>query len=374
MPFLDLRVGDSREVLQTLQDDSVDAVVTDPPYALESIAKRFGGANAAPAKSDVHARISRGFMGEAWDTGETAFDPEFWGEVWRVLKPGGWVIAASATRNYHKLATAIENAGRWDKLPGQWPAWLHLGFEVRDLFGWVYSQGMPKRKGFLKPAIEPWVMARKPISERTLKENVSRWGVGLLFTDECRVALAEGDDIWSKNPHTFGGYGHAGAAIYGDSAGSMYTPDELGRWPANIGHDGSDDVVAAFPNSGTPNSAARFFYCAKASQQEREAGLWAMLDGDRANIHATVKPVDLMRNLIKLVTPPGGLVLDPFLGSGSTGVACVHEDMGFIGVDLDERYVAIAEARIAHAVDPKMEPKASARGKAVDPSQMDFFS
>lgn len=376
--------GDCRAALEFMPSNSVDSVVTDPPYALVSISKRFGSDTAAPTRDgDVYSRSSRGFMGKTWDNGSTAFDPAFWADVRRVLKPGGHVLAFGGTRTYHRLACAIEDGG----------------FEIRDQIGWLYGSGFPKSHNqtgdwagwgtALKPAWEPIVVARKAL-DGTNAQNLARWGVGALNIDGCRVATTEnlnggayqanpserhdGDENWRfKNGGRSGLVGDeregAAAGMFqpGKTAATGYV-QPTGRWPANVIHDGSDDVLAAFPakssvtgkrtersreakvegtawlannhksvehlDSGSP---ARFFYAAKASKTDRGEG----------NTHPTVKPTDLMRYLPRLVTPPGGVVLDPFMGSGSTGRGAVLEGFSFIGIELELEYVAIARARIA---------------------------
>jgi len=304
-----LLLGDMRVRLAELADASVDAVVTDPPYHLASIVKRFGSPTAAPINNadekagiwGPYHRTSKGFYGEQWDGGDVAFDPETWAEVLRVLKPGGHLVAFGAARNYHRLAVAIEDAG----------------FELRDLIAWLYGSGFPKnhRTGrtmdeadaelwdgwgtALKPAIEPIALARKPLSEKSVPANVLRWGTGALNIDACRV---QPDD-------------EAGA----------------GRWPANVAHDGSANAVQGFPTD-----CARYFYCAKTSADERGVG----------NDHPTVKPVALLAWLIRLVTPPGGLVVDPFVGSGSTAIAAHICQRPFVGIELKPAYLDIAERRL----------------------------
>lgn len=348
-----LEPGDCREVLRSLPDCSVDSVVTDPPYALVSIGKRFGKAGAAPAgfgTDGAYARAARGFMGQTWDTGETAFAAAFWADVLRVLKPGGHVVAFAGTRTYHRLAVAIEDAG----------------FEIRDQLGWLYGTGFPKshRVGeglgtALKPAWEPIALARKPV-EGTVAGNVLTWGTGGLAVEACRVETAEtlqagAGVLWS---HRRDGTQPAAAPA-----------STLGRWPANVMHDGSDEVLAAFPDRvvnrpsacglagrvglhghradqkprdgegrfhADSGSAARFFYAAKASAWDR-AG----------SEHPTVKPVSLMRWLVRLVTPPGGLVLDPFAGSGTTGTAAYLEGMRCVLVEREAAYQRDIENRLA---------------------------
>ncbi|WP_422057731.1 DNA-methyltransferase [Sphingomonas sp.] len=333
--------GDSRDVLKALPDNSIDSVVTDPPYALVSMVKRFGGENAAPAQgNDAYMRASAGFMGRQWDTGETAFAVAFWAEVMRVLKPGGHVIAASGTRTYHRLAVAIEDAG----------------FEIRDMVSWLYGSGFPKSHNqgngwgtALKPACEPWVLARKPLIG-TVAANVLAHGTGALNIDECRV----GDTGARNNGRT------VDSDIYGKLGAFQRVEYNKGRWPANVIHDGSDEVVGAFPEApgqqgvvtgneksspfanvygDMPNrngraeprldagSAARFFYSAKADAMDRVGSK-----------HPTVKPVDLMQYLCRLITPPGGVVLDPFAGSGTTGEAAWREGFRCVLIEREADY------------------------------------
>lgn len=403
--------GDSRAVLKAFPDATFDSVVCDPPYALVSIVKRFGGANAAPVnnagtkagdKGDPYARAASGFMGQKWDTGETAFDPDFWREVMRVLKPGGHVIAASGTRTYHRLAVAIEDAG----------------FEVRDMILWLYGAGFPKSldvakgidkaagragrttegasgkgtetvsayddglnvnfaarpqyepesdaaiqwKGWgtaLKPACEPWILARKPLAG-TVAANVLQHGTGALNIDASRVGTGKDKGIWpiSERRH--------------DDVTSTLPPTPTdtskGRWPANVIVDGSEEVVGAFPETGASSgrprnngdfksvakgrnlphvthghddaggSAARFFYSAKADAADR-----------CGSKHPTVKPVDLMAYLVRLVTPPGGLTLDPFAGSGTTGVGAMREGMRCVLIEREDSYVDDIVRKLAWA-------------------------
>lgn len=619
-----LHQADCRDVLRGMPDNSIDSVVTDPPYALVSIQKRFGKPGSSPAK-DVYGRGAAGFMGKTWDTGEVAFSDEFWAEVLRVLKPGGHVVAFSGTRTYHRMAVAIEDAG----------------FECRDMLSWVYGSGFPKShdvsKGIdrvggmppseqaellrsrreaaglsrddlaaqvgctpasvrdweegrarvaggavehitpskayraaladllgysaderrlvgvatdrrddgtvygvghggnltsgghtdaaaewqgwgtaLKPAHEPICLARKPLIG-TVAENVLQHGTGALNIDGCRV------NSGAVEKHVRTSTTTDANAMSGRSTGSTGSGEYLsGRWPANICHDGSEEVLAAFPTTGpsksgkrNPNgkkdtnafgdygaqpdaigghddnggSAARFFYCAKASRADRDAGLdhhkiitiegkeewgseglkvqlrvdtgqsaikvigvsgaqnnnageWNTLlsgkesedlyrlvlmsttrtetkstmslkisncsessntnentpdvrsgtgsGGSRAgsaesgitypitisermasalgvshaasqtllqisakdgrSSHPTVKPVSLCQWLCRLVTPPGGVILDPFMGSGSTGKAAVLEGFRFVGCEREDEYMPIATARIAWAI------------------------
>lgn len=363
-----VHTGDCREVMRAIADCSIDAVITDPPYGL-------------------------GFMGKAWDRGIPG--DEFWAEMLRVAKPGAHLLAFGGTRTHHRIMCAIEDAG----------------WELRDTIMWIYGSGFPKshnlpdgRGTALKPAWEPIIMARKPLVG-TVASNVERYGTGALNIDLCRVEWPDGIAPEIGTP-SWGGPAKKSTAVPGQDGATVERrpPSQLGRWPANVIHDGSDEVLAAFPdapgqqgiakddgeatgnavygamrnitNQPAPRvesdkSAARFFYCAKASRKDRNEGLEDMperpslkidptsamaRDGRRGsgtaqNHHPTVKPTELMRHLCRLVTPPGGTILDPFCGSGSTGKAAVLEWCNFIGIDLEAEYTAIAERRIAHAME-----------------------
>ena len=371
--------------MQKLIDDGVqvDSVVTDPPYHLQSIVDRFK--NTSPEddtytsekvrnRSDGFSRLAAsGFMGQEWDGGDIAFRKETWELALKLLKPGGHLLAFSASRNYHRMAVAVEDAG----------------FEIRDQLMWLYGSGFPKSLNIgkvidkklgnvrekipdkyaprrnknvskfnniyggikdkhdfvtkgntewegwgtaLKPAHEPIVMARKPLSEKSIADNILKHGTGGINIDGSRV--------------------------------------EGGRFPANIMHDGSEEVVSGFPEAnsariGNPNnpkrggnseplwgmsdgrethdyrdsgSSARFFYCPKVPKSER----------GEDNTHPTVKPQELMKYLCRLVTPNGGTVLDPFMGSGSTGMAAKDEGFEFIGIEREKEYFEIAEKRISN--------------------------
>jgi len=392
--MIELLHGDCLERLRELSDCSVDACVTDPPYGLS-------------------------FMGKKWDYDVPMVD--VWAEVLRVLKPGGHLLAFAGTRTQHRMAVRIEDAG----------------FEIRDLIAWVYGSGFPKSldvskaidkaagaerevvgsrkltgtariKGqaafgatsgrseeayqdgseindtlqitapatpeaqqwagwgtALKPALEPITVARKPLGG-TVAENVLRHGTGAINVDGCRVGSEERYNAPAGNKAGGNSLNMSAVGMLQDAAGLMAS----GRWPANLIHDGSDEVVGLFPaqaGAAAPvhrrngdkfrhsygafagnideagstfhadtGSAARFFYCAKASKADREQG----------NGHPTVKPTDLMRYLCRLVTPPGGVVLDPFMGSGSTGKAALLEGFRFIGIERDAEYLEIARGRI----------------------------
>lgn len=326
--------------------------------------QRFGGANAAPAKpgkTGAYARASRGFMGKTWDGGGIAFDPKVWRLCWELLPPGGHLLAFGGTRTHHRVWCAIEDAG----------------FEVRDTLAWLYGSGFPKshnldgdREGWgtaLKPALEPICLARKPLAG-TVAETVLAHGTGALHVDACRVAISDDDE--------------SGSWGSGRSDGSCWSPGRtngasepegarhhLGRWPANVLHDGSPEVLAAFPvlgvssggvmspaggakvyaggwrndpsrgnagGLGDTGSAARFFYCAKADASDRADSR-----------HPTVKPIALLRWLIRLVTPPGGTVLDPFAGSGTTGEAALRDGFRAVLIEREAEYVADINRRLA---------------------------
>jgi len=303
-----------------------------------------------------------GFMGKRWDSTGIAYDVTLWTECLRVLKPGGHLIAFGGSRTYHRLAVAIEDAG----------------FEIRDQIQWIYGNGFPKShnleddwKGWgtaLKPAHEPAVLARKPLCG-TVADNVMTWGCGALNIDGCRVSGAP----WHRNDNGIGDRG-----MWAGLGQRHYAEQHTaGRWPANVILDeaaaqvldeqsgyaksnggirnnkkvmdmfllGKNPILALSPYHDS-GGASRFFYVAKASKAEREAGLDS--DSDRANHHPTVKPIELMRYLVRLVTPNGGTVLDPFMGSGSTGCAAMLEGMDFIGIDITPEYVEIARRRILH--------------------------
>lgn len=446
-----IHVGDCLEVLKGFAPNSVDAIVCDPPYEI-------------------------GFMGKAFDKSGIAHNVALWRECLRVLKPGGHMLAFGGSRTYHRLACAVEDAG----------------FEIRDQIMWIYGSGFPKsldvskaidkaagaerevietrrvksggtehinrenvkqdfrpgayQKGenildvtapategakqwqgwgtALKPAHEPIVVARKPL-EGTVAANVQKWGTGALNIDGCRVEGVPEPTRFDPSKHN-----HEGYRMTATGAEVAANASPLGRWPANVIHDGSEEVTSLFPeqtsgamtkqyeykntgfslgapsgstrqihdsNSGSAarffyqvrgdepsadrtyedqgstnfamkpgarrldeGSAARFYYTAKADRTERNAGVenpgpqfehGATLrkienTEKRGNTHPTVKPVDLMAYLCRLVTPPNGIVLDPFLGSGSTGIAAQREGFEFIGIEINPEYAAIAENRI----------------------------
>jgi site-specific DNA-methyltransferase (adenine-specific) len=308
--------ADALLTLAKLPEHSVDAIVTDPPYAIGIVGEAWDGAD-----------IRRAGGGGPSVRAEAAF--QRWTRVWatecrRVLKPGGHLLSFGAPRTFHRLVAGIEDAG----------------IEVRDQLLWLHAQGLPKSRRLpgglgttLKPAYEPILMARAPLEGAT-EENLSAWGTGALNIDEARI----------------------GEGRY---------------WPAHVALSHSPDCAEAGCAADCPagmidrarpqTQASRLFFCAKATRAEREAGCEqlprrtvALYTGKRhsqrvvRNIHPTVKPVELMRWLVRLVVPPGGLVLDPFAGSGSTGIAAVLEGRTFLGIEREARYVDVACARLTH--------------------------
>ncbi len=376
--------GDSREVLAAMieRGEMVHSIVTDPPYGLVSTVKRFGKEGSAPAKSEgatgVYKRASAGFMGQKWDGTGIEQDPTFWRLCYDVLRPGGHLIAFGGTRTWHRIACAIEDAG----------------FEVRDSLMWLYGTGFPKShndpagwQGWgtaLKPAWEPAFLFRKPLIG-TVAQNVLAHGTGALNIDACRVETQDNLNGGAYSGGTRQGWGSATGSFKEGAKRldpSEFTPPE-GRWPANVIHDGSDEVEAAFAafggkggGFGTENraegtgiygkysgatkgktvgfgdsgSASRFFYTAKASKNDRNTD-WQGNTIAATNVHPTVKPTDLMRWVVRLVTPPGGTVLDPFAGSGSTGKAARIECFEFIGIEADPKFAEIARQRCGDGSD-----------------------
>jgi len=377
---------DCLQGMKRIADNSVDSIVTDPPYGLS-------------------------FMGKKWDYNVPKV--EVWKEALRILKPGGYALVACGTRTQHRMAVNLEDAG----------------FEIRDIVAWVYGSGFPKslnisksienkittgnasKNGFhklkgkrrsgrigmydtveeqgfrkvnpdqlgafdleaqtdeakkyegwgtaLKPAMELFTLCRKPLSEKTVAENVIKWGTGGINIDGCRVG--------SDNITTQGGDKFKGEGIY-NKYNTCKKTEHIGRFPANLIHDGSEDVTKHFPNTkskasmrgvgltgktekiygkGNPDfntlrghndsgSASRFFYCAKASKAER----------GESNNHPTVKPIALMEYLCKLITPIDGIALDPFMGSGTTAIACININRKYIGFEIDKGYYDIIMKRI----------------------------
>ena len=421
--------GDSFKVLDTLQENSIDACITDPPYGLTTITKRFGKKDSKPTqfgKDGSFARLTKGFMGKEWDGSGIEQNVEFWEKVYKVLKPGSYLLAFGGTRTFHRIACAIEDAG----------------FEIRDTIMWLYGSGFPKSHNIgldidkkqgcsdrghriatanrnhpdgtlepngenlpkyegrtelgkkwqgwgpaLKPAYEPIIVARQPI-EKTVADNVLKYGTGGINIDECRVGndVIKGGtmpdlDYVGKEQIKIGN-GHKLSFGQIENAPRIPYDDHVGRFPANViltyDETDFDEVCGNMPNTNE-ESVCRYFYCAKASKKDRDSGLILFeekqtTDGClrtnsesartfgansalRKNIHPTVKPVDLMQYLIRLVTPRGGVIIDPFNGSGSTGKAVAFEnrerdaDYKYIGIELDKEYCAISESRIDYAIN-----------------------
>lgn len=476
---------DCIEAMKELESNSIDSIITDPPYEL-------------------------GFMGKEWDRTGVAFKVEVWRECLRVLKPGGHLISFGGSRTYHRMACAIEDAG----------------FEIRDQIIWMYGSGFPKslniaqsiekqirrinidnseklelfwkdinlsnselakicnvspalvlmwKKGerrmqerefnllkdylklnkdcekieifnflpdnreldfikensmvgwntdkekqdfkdlevkkieddnakkwsgwgtALKPSHEPMVLARKPLTEKTVSQNVLKWGVGGINVDECRVLYSETNKhipqiLQNKREVNSKKTMFDGQSLLKSKTKAIVGGSIEGRFPANLIHDGSEEIESVFPQTGSGNnekpynysnkkeyenskenslfnlgdkpnspsnyndfgSASRYFYCAKTSKKDREEGLEKIGD-KRANNHPTVKPTELMQYLIKLITPNGGTILDPFNGSGSTGkaAALLNRDYKYIGIELVEEYVKISKVRIEWAIKNK---------------------
>jgi site-specific DNA-methyltransferase (adenine-specific) len=318
--------GDCLEELGKLEPQSIDAIVTDPPYAIGQLAgERWDDAGMVRVARAGGDRLSAGEAFEAWcrELGKGCL---------RVLKPGGHILAFSSPRTVHRLACGIEDAG----------------FEIRDELMWLYGTGMPKshrlpggRSTTLKPAYEPIVLARRPL-EGTTKETLATFGTGALNTDACRVAGRHPANVLlSHEP------GCRESKCAPDCAAALVDAD------ANQRRRGAGPRVAP----------SRIFYCPKVSRRERDAGcehlpekdigLFPRSDGSKPkpparNPHPTVKPLDLMRWLVRLGCPPGGVVLDPTCGSGSTGAAALLEGRRFVGIELDPFFMEVAAARIAH--------------------------
>jgi DNA modification methylase len=400
--------GNNLDILPTLPDNSVDSIVTDPPYEL-------------------------GFMGKKWDSSGIAYSVELWQQCLRVLKPGGHLLAFSGSRTYHRMVVAIEDAG----------------FEIRDMISWISNKTFPKslnigkaidkaagakrevigkhaapagksavmtgsrtvtEAGFwargdtdvditapatdqakqwdgwgtgLKPTVEPIVMARKQV-EGTIANNVLKYGTGGINIDGSRISTED----------SFGGGAKGSSGFAADYNGEGWAPgSDLGRWPANVILDpytaelldeqtshlhaagNKKDTAEGFDKGYESSSyemsykgranrthndsggASRFFYVAKASKRDRNEGL------EGTNTHPTVKPTTLMEYLIKLVTPPGGVVLDPFTGSGSTGKAAILQGFDFIGIEMTEEYLPIIEGRLKHAEQLVAEAKEQEKAK-----------
>jgi len=373
--------GDSMQELRNLDSCSIDAVVCDPPYGLGSTTPaQVSSCLQAWSRGETWKPKGSGFMGKAWDSWVPP--PELWKKVIRVLKPGGHLIAFAGSRTQDLMSISLRLAG----------------FEVRDTIQWLYGSGFPKSlnigkaidkiqsqeakqyEGYgtaLKPAFEPAILCRKPL-DGTVAHNVLKHGVGGLNIDGCRIDNQDDKSDkrgTSRKMHTVGIWSNKKTKI--EKAGNGFN----GRWPSNviISEEVAEDLkkygkktngalkrfAGDFNSHGVVNMTSgvksrihsrayestngfvsRYFYCAKASRQEREQGLDG--HGSRVNIHPTVKPIDLMRYLCRLITPRNGIILDPFLGSGSTGIAAGLEGFDFVGIEREEEYFEIAKARIEH--------------------------
>jgi DNA modification methylase len=333
--------ADCFDVLPRLDADTVDAIITDPPY----------GTAANGAKWDRPARLQPSPDGskrrrpptEHPNTPFQRFSREWSSASLHSLKPGGHLAAFAAPRTAHRLTCGLEEAG----------------LEIRDVLLWLQSQGYPSTRVLpggqgtgLKPAWEPIILARKPL-DGTLDHNLARHATGAMNIDACRIAPSQQDCPNKGRAH-----------------GRQRTASPQGRWPANLllSHGPACNERRCEPKCpiGLLGDRHRFFYAAKASPHERDAGCKELprrrvhtyrigarsvqLSNENpvANIHPTVKPIDLMRWLVRLLTPPGGLVLDPFTGSGSTGAAAILEGARFHGIEREATYVPIARARIKH--------------------------
>lgn len=467
--------GNMLDMLEVIEKESIDSIVTDPPYGLTSITKRFGKEGAAPASTKNNdgsfARLSKGFMGKEWDGSGIEYNIDTWKKCYEVLKPGGYLLAFGGSRTYHRIACAIEDAG----------------FEIRDTIMWLYGSGFPKSMNIglaidkkngvdnrtgniktdgkatnsgsgcyncnngkdnsmkqkyeeriaqnewqgwgtaLKPSFEPIIVARKPFKGSCV-DNIIKYGVGGINIDECRVEYEK-----TTNPATNSLYRQQNADKYKQVVGGELSNgavswtsgkngvNEGGRFPANtiLTYDETDfeEVCGGFSNTKTGNikphknkssgvcnfntqnetvnyfngdsgSASRYFYCAKANKKDRDEGLEGFeattdnakgngldrvcefcgasqltpekclcetkswITKPKKNTHPTVKPTQLMQYLVRLVTPNGGTILDPFNGSGSTGKAVMYENKErnknykYIGIELTEEYLPIAKARI----------------------------
>ena len=328
--MMNLINGDSQEELKKMSADSIDAVVCDPPYGLSSITTQQFNECMLKWCTDDRSFMPRstGFMGKSWDG--FVPPPALWDEVYRVLKPGAHALIFAGSRTQDLMGLSLRLAG----------------FEIRDCIQWIYGSGFPKSLNIgkavdkiqgsskwegwgtaLKPAFEPAILIRKPI-KGTVASNVLEHGVGGINIDGCRIATSDdlGNGLVNHNKKT-SHYTFTMNPI-------LIVGHKGGRWPTNVIMDQQVEC----------GEWKRFFYCAKASRQEREQGLDG--DGSRVNIHPTVKPIDLMRYLCRLITPRNGIILDPFLGSGSTGIAAIKEGFNFIGIEREQEYFEIAESRI----------------------------
>lgn len=366
--------GDSLAALRQLPDSSVDSVVTDPPYGLTDLpAKKVAAALTAWLSGDTEfvPGAGKGFMGAAWD--RFVPPPALWAECYRVMKPGAYLVSFAGTRTQDLMGMSIRLAG----------------FKVKDGLQWLRSDVFPKTKHSLKPGYEPILLAQKPL-EGTIAQNIETYGTGGLNVDDVRtdfVSEADRAESVGKNQHAKYGTLHGGNAVYGDFSGGgvrdNYAPP--GRWPTNLMLDAGSaaELDAANPatksRKGAPNRASapgngwrmntggqeyddvggpsrfyprfddpedetlepRFHYAGRATVKERPE-----VDGVK---HTTVKPLSVMEWLVKLITPAGGVVLDPFLGSGTTAEAALRAGRACIGMEGHEPYLPLIDVRIDRA-------------------------
>lgn len=408
-----LREGNMLDEMKHIKDCSIDSIVTDPPYGLTSTTKRFGKENSKEVSTPhdgSFARLDRGFMGQTWDGSGIEYNVNTWKECLRVLKPGGHLLAFGGSRTFYRIACAIEDAGFEIRDTIMWiygsgfPKSFNVGLAIdrkndvdnrtgnlvqgtgaksvvfkdnHTLGIGMYEERVAQNEwsGWgtsLKPAFEPIIMARKPLDGTTV-ENIEKYQVGALNIDDCKIGDEEinggstcsFDDVMKKQAEITGAH----ALSFGQVRNAERIPYEshFGRYPANVIHDCLNEEWA------------KYFYSPKATTKDRDEGLdsldrsevgrgkpkdnddvqwkYSSVQAFKRNIHPTVKPTELMQYLIRLVTPPAGIILDPFMGSGSTGKAamCENKDRGskyqFIGIDVTPEYLPIADARIKWALE-----------------------
>ena len=418
-----LREGNMLDEMKHIKDCSIDSIITDPPYGLTSIVDRFGKKGSKPvsdANDGSFSRLTRGFMGKEWDGSGIEYNVDTWKECLRVLKPGGFLLAFGGTRTFYRIACAIEDAGFEIRDTIMWiygsgfPKGFNVGLAIDRKNGvespvvgtgqsgatskafndheYRIAQGIYSTSGkyeiraaqneyagwgtALKPAFEPIILARKSLEGTTL-DNIEKYNVGALNIDGCKI----GDDLIGGTTTPDLSYIYNQQRALGNDTGMSFgqvadapriaLDPHYGRYPANLIHDGLTEEWA------------KYFYCPKATTKDRDEGLddqskqttgrrppvsnddvqwkYQALQAQKKNIHPTVKPTELMQYLIRLVTPPGGTILDPFMGSGSTGKAamCENKDRDsryqFIGIDVTPEYLPIADARIKWAIE-RYEP------------------
>lgn len=358
--------GDCYEYMKTMKRNTIDSIITDPPYLI-------------------------GFMNKNWDKTNVSIDVNMWRECFEVLKPGGFLLSFSSTRNYHRIVCAIEDAG----------------FEIKDCIQWLYGSGLPKGldiqkaidklgkdgeqwegwKTQLKPACELVCVAQKPISEKNIAENILKWGVGAFNIDACRIPHNEPQKITKRKARVDDAVFSKNSCGFKSENTTLASANEKGRFPTNVIIDeevadgidkqvgkitkstggrtdnffrdnneiygkGKSDIKHKDPGYGDEGGVSRYFYCPKASKSERNINCE---DLPKGNTHVSVKPLKLMEYLVKLVTPQGGMVLDPFMGSGTTCIAAKNVGCQYIGIEKEQEYFDIAERRIDDGFRKKVE-------------------